>query len=153
MKTLSFITITCLLILGSMCGSQWGLYADLLLGLSDQGLFDAGIAGLTGNCKITRGTSTSACDLYAIVKKDDGTWIGLPDLIGTGCVVAPDFPKHMNICWGSPNTYPNYSSTSTPICTTSGVKNAANMIRIGLNRGWCKLPICIAYPNCVSVKV
>ncbi len=46
----------------------------------------------------------------------------------------------MNVCWPSPNTYPNYNNTIRPICTADHVKNAANMIRIGLLKGYCKLP-------------
>jgi hypothetical protein len=46
----------------------------------------------------------------------------------------------MNVCWSSPNTYPNYNNTIRPICTTNHVKNAANMIRIGLLKGYCGLP-------------
>ena len=46
----------------------------------------------------------------------------------------------MNVCWPSPNTYQNYNNTIRPICTADHVKNAANMIRIGLLKGYCKLP-------------
>ena len=117
MNRFCLILIGFLIVSSTVCQSVYGLYADLLLGLSDQGLYDAALAGLTGNCKINKGSATSACDLYAIVKLNNGTWIGLPDLLGTGCVKAPDFPKKMNVCWGSPNTYPTYNTTPTPICT------------------------------------
>lgn len=147
MNKFCFMLIGCLLVSSAVCQSPYGLYADLLLSLSDQGLFDAALAGRTFNCRISRGTSTTACDLYATAGLDNGTWTGLPDLYGTGCVVG-DFPKAIRTCWGAPNTYPNYNSTPTPICTPSGIKNAANMIRIAINRGWCKLPICIRYPTC-----
>ena len=147
MNSFCFILIgCCLLVSNILCQSAFGLYADLLLGLSDQGLYDAALAGLTGNCKVNKGSTTSACDLYAVVRLSNGTWIGLPDLVGTGCVRAPDFPKRQSTCWGPPNTYTNYNTTPTPICTGSGIKNAANMIRIAINRGWCKLPLCIKYP-------
>ena len=148
MNKFCFMLIGCLLVSTTVCQSPYGLYADLLLGLSDQALFDTALAGRTYNCRVTRGASTAACDLYATAGLASGTFTGLPDLYGSGCVVAPDFPKRVNTCFPAPNTYPNYNSTPTPICTGSGVKNAANMIRIAINRGWCRLPICIGYPTC-----
>ena len=148
MNKFCFMLIGCLIVSSIVCQSAYGLYADLLLGLSDQGLFDAALSGRTFNCRLSRGALSTACDFYATATLDNGTSIGLPDLYGSGCVVGPDFPKAINTCWPAPNTYPNYNSTTTPICTSSGIKNAANMIRIAINRGWCKLPICIRYPKC-----
>lgn len=84
--------------------------------------------------------------MYAHIAKDSGTVDALPDLIGSGCVVAPDWPKRVSTCWGSPNTYPNYQST-TPICTQNGKTNAANMIRIGIKKGYCRLPGCYISPS------
>lgn len=141
-----------LLIFGAICQSPYGPYADVLLSLSDQALYEVGIKRLVGKCLITRcTTSQCACDLYAKISINSTTTAGLPDLIGSGCVVAPDFPKHMNVCWPAPNTYPTYNSSPTPICTSSGVKNAANMLRIAISRGWCKLPLCLSYPSCPVV--
>ncbi len=81
--------------------------------------------------------------MYAKVLTTPTTSSGLPDLYGTGCVKAPDFPKSISTCWGAPNTYPIYNTAyggAYPICTSSGIKNAANMIRIGIIKGHCNLP-------------
>jgi hypothetical protein len=148
MKILQLL-VALLATLGTLAQSPYGVYADLLLSLSDQALYDAAVQRRVGQCFIVLcSTSNCACDLYAKVSINSTTSAGLPDLYGTGCVVAPDFPKGMNICFPNPNTYAAYNSTPTPICTKSGVKNAANMIRIAIQRGYCKLPICLAFPNC-----
>ena len=95
-------------------------------------------------------TGSGSCDLYAQANNaasNQYPWLhkGLPDLIGTGCVKAPDWPKRRSTCWSSgSNTYPFYNSTPFPICTNNGKKNALNMIRIGIIKDHCDLPCCNA---------
>lgn len=141
MKPIFVTLIGFLLVAQAMSGA----YMDLLLSLPDSMLFNLAVQQKVGQCYISIcpiTTTSCACDLYAKVKLTATTSTGLPDLIGTGCVYAPDYPRHMSICFGPPNTYPNYNATPTPICTSSGVKNAANMIRIGIKKGHCKIPTC-----------
>lgn len=148
MKILQLLVLL-LITFGTLAQSPYGPYADLLLSLPDDALYNAAVQKRVGQCSIGICTTTGcACDLYARVAINSTFVIGLPNLYGTGCVVAPDFPKRMNICWPAPNPYGAYNGTSTPICTTSGIKNAANMIRIGIQKGYCKLPLCLAYPSC-----
>lgn len=111
-----------------------------LLAMSDQELWDAAMSGKTGKCRIADArTASSFCDYYVETLKYKGQglpYAGLPGLAGkpygSGCLVSPG-GKNVTTCWGSPNVYPNYNSTSTPICTNDRVKNAANMIRIAIN--------------------
>jgi hypothetical protein len=139
MKAITLALLAFFLVSQAMSGA----FADLLLSLPDAVLFDLAIKQKVGQCYISLCPSkTCACDMYAKIMVSGGTSLGLPDAIGTGCVVAPDYPKHISYCWPSPNTYPNYNTTPTPICTSSGVKNAANMIRIGIKKGYCKIPAC-----------
>lgn len=70
----------------------------------------------------------AACTHYAGIRHPDGTTSGLPDMIGTGC---------LNGCWGPPNIYYNYQNTPTPICSGNVVSDGANMMRIGLLKGYC----------------
>jgi hypothetical protein len=53
----------------------------------------------------------------------------LPDLIGSGCLGGG--------CWGPPNTYQNYQSTKLPVCSGNVTTDGANMIRIGILKGYC----------------
>ena len=103
--------------------------------LSDQDLFNKAVNQQIGRCRIQDATqcSSCACSYYAKVLGDDGvTWLGLPDRYGTGCISST--------CWGPPNTYQNYINTVTPICTNNVVTDGANMIRIGIVKGFCSEP-------------
>lgn len=85
--------------------------------------------GGVGKCIIS--TDPHACSAYASALTSDGvTYAGLPNLYGSGC---------LNGCWGPPNFYYDYSATVLPICTGDVVKNGANMIRIGIVKGYCEL--------------
>lgn len=79
-----------------------------------------------GGCGIS--DDPHACSHYAFACKIDGTCTGLPDLYGSGCLDG---------CWGPPNTYYNYQSSKIPICTGDVTVNGANMMRIGLIKGYC----------------
>ena len=83
MNKFCFMLIGCLLVSTTVCQSPYGLYADLLLGLSDQALYEAALAGRTYNCRVTRGASTAACDLYATAGLASGTFTGLPDFLSS----------------------------------------------------------------------
>lgn len=105
--------------------------ADLFF-LSDADLFQMGIdqwrKGLhnqLGKCIIS--DDPHACTHYAKVCTPDDC-IGLPDLYGTGC---------LNGCWGPPNTYYNYQSSKIPVCTGNIITDGANMLRIGILKGYC----------------
>ena len=140
MRAITLTLLTFFLVAQAMSGA----YADLLLSLPDAILFDLAVKQKVGKCYITLCPSISCgvCDMYAKIKLSATTSSGLPDNYGSGCVVAPDYPKHWSTCFGPPNTYLNYNGTPTPICTSSGVKNAANMIRIGIKKGHCQIPPC-----------
>jgi hypothetical protein len=152
MKALQLLA-TLLLVFGVMSQSPYGIYADLLLSLSDKALYEAALSRRVGRCFIStcKPDQSCSCDLYAQVSLDEGKSVGLPDLYGTGCVVAPDMPKKICTCWGGSNNYPFYNKSSTPICSKCGIANAANMIRIGIMKGYCKLPICTSYPTCPAL--
>lgn len=144
MRAITLTLLTFFLVAQAMSGA----YADLLLSLPDAILFDLAVKQKVGKCYITLCPSISCgvCDMYAKIKLSATTSSGLPDNYGSGCVVAPDYPKHWSTCFGPPNTYLNYNGTPTPICTSSGVKNAANMIRIGIKKGHCQIPPCWSHP-------
>lgn len=108
-----------------------------MLKLSDEALFQAGLAGKVGKCYIGDSRKASHfCDYYAKTAKF-GQSVGLPDAYGSGCLVAPSAPKRISVCWGAPNTYDQYNSSATPICTDDYIKNGANMLRIGIMKGLC----------------
>jgi hypothetical protein len=115
---------------------------ELLLSLSDDELVKAAQNGKTGKCYIAdaKDCSQCFCDFYAKTSKKGLSGEGLPNGYGSGCIVAPDSPRGVDICWGAPNVYDQYNSSKTPICGRSMVKNAANMIRIGIQRNLCDLP-------------
>jgi hypothetical protein len=106
------------------------------LKMNDQELWEAGIAGKIGSCSISdaRNCEKCFCDFYVKTNKEGLEGPGLPHGYGSGCVVAPQAPKGINNCWGSPNVYQDYNLSKTPICTKDHIKNAANMIRIALKR-------------------
>jgi hypothetical protein len=115
---------------------------ELLLSLSDDELVKAAQNGKTGKCYIAdaKNCSQCFCDFYAKTSKGGLSGDGLPHGYGSGCIVAPDSPRAVDICWGAPNVYDQYNNSKTPICGRSMVKNAANMIRIGIQRNLCDLP-------------
>lgn len=130
MKTINITIVAFLFILQAMSGA----YADFLLALPDAVLFDLAVKNKVGGCGIS--TQAYACSLYA--KSLQGSvYMGLPDLYGSGCVSTAS-----GDCWGPPNTYLNYNDSPTPICTNSPIKNGANMIRIGIIKGYCSLSSC-----------
>jgi hypothetical protein len=116
---------------------------DLLLSLSDAELVKAAMSGKTGKCSVVdaRECPQCFCDYYAQSSKSGLQGVGLPHGLGSGCIVAPDAPKRVDICWGAPNVYDQYNNSKTPICGASLIKNAANMIRIGIQRDLCDLPV------------
>jgi hypothetical protein len=113
-----------------------------LLSMSDKELWDAALSGKTGKCRIAdaRSSASSYCDYYVETLKFKGTgqpYAGLPGKgdgkpYGSGCLVSPG-GRNVTTCWDAPNVYPKFNSSSTPICTSDAVKNAANMIRIAVN--------------------
>ena len=115
---------------------------ELLLSLSDQELTKAAFNGKTGKCVIVDATNCPQCfcDYYAQTSKAGLAGNGLPHGYGTGCIVAPESPKGVGVCWGAPNVYDKYNNTKTPICGQSMIQNAANMIRIGIQKDLCDLP-------------
>ena len=115
---------------------------ELLLSLSDEELVKAAQNGKTGKCYIAdaKDCSQCFCDFYAKTSKSGLRGEGLPHGYGSGCIVAPDSPRGVDICWGAPNVYDQYNKSKTPICGRSMVANAANMIRIGIQRNLCDLP-------------
>lgn len=137
------------LIIITLCLTTFPVLADVksdLLALSDQQLFDAASAGQVGHCKILDAKSLPfSCDFYAYTDKvwsPVNPYQGLPGVdqkpFGSGCVYISSGNPKGNTCWddGYPggNNYPQYNSTSTPICVENNhIKNAANMIRIALN--------------------
>ncbi len=98
--------------------------------LSDAALFDKAQKGLIGHCQITGSCGSCFCRNYAKVLLN-GNSLGLPDRYGSGCLGRG--------CWGPPNTYHLYSNTPLPICTGNTIKDGANMIRIGIVKGFCDL--------------
>ncbi len=105
-----------------------------LINMSDQDLFNTAFNGLAGKCHLSdaRKCTACVCDIYGKIIDQSGM-IGLPDKIGSGCLVARDLPKRVSICWPAPNTYQDYNPTNRAICNpTNYIKNGANMIRIGL---------------------
>ena len=115
---------------------------QLLLSLSDDDLVRAAMNGRTGKCSIVNAKNCPQCfcDFYAKTSKAGLLGVGLPHGYGSGCIVAPDSPRRIDICWGAPNVYDQYNNSKTPICGRSLSNNAANMIRIGIQRGLCDLP-------------
>lgn len=115
---------------------------QLLLSLSDEELVKAAMNGRVGKCSIVdaKNCSQCFCDFYAKTSKAGLLGEGLPHGYGSGCIVAPDSPRRIDICWGAPNVYDQYNNSKTPICGRSLSSNAANMIRIGIERGLCDLP-------------
>ena len=97
--------------------------------LSDQALFDFGVKQdkVLGGCYIQN--TSAACSHYGKYRHPNGTILGLPDSIGTGCLGLG--------CWGPPNTYQNYQNTVLSICSGNVVKDGANMLRIGILNGYC----------------
>lgn len=111
-----------------------------LLKMSDQELWSAGTSQQIGNCHIqdARKCESCYCDFYVKSNKPDiGEGGGLPHGYGTGCLVAPNTDKKQATCWSKPNVYDQYNKSKTPICTPDHVRNAANMLRIGIKRGIC----------------
>lgn len=135
---------------------SFGQSLATLLAKSDQELFDMAKTGNIGKCRIYDArTAGHACDFYAKTDKvfAGASYNGLPGKsgipYGSGCMVSPDIgPKFNNTCWGSPNTYPSYSSTQYPICTGSYVKNGANMMRNALldPADYCELNTIVVTP-------
>ena len=67
MKILQLLVLLFLSV-GTLAQSPYGIYADLLLSLSDQALYDAAVQKRVGKCFITIcSTPNCACDLYAKV--------------------------------------------------------------------------------------
>jgi hypothetical protein len=86
-----------------------------------------------GNCRITPGGSNT-CDLYVKVSN-----VGYPQSTvgGTGCVKAPDFPKHMNVCWYNDPRYSLTAAERADFCTPYGRHNAVAQLCHALMRGLC----------------
>jgi len=123
-KIIISFAVLCLL----LCLGQTLSNIELFL-LPDQTLFDYGINRNSdlGRCYIQ---NTSAfCSFYGKYLFPNGTSTGLPDLYGTGCLGEG--------CWGPPNTYLNYQNTLLEICSGDVVKDGANMLRIGILKGYC----------------
>jgi hypothetical protein len=119
--------------------AQSSLSKQQLLAMSDEELYKAASSGKAGKCAIydAKDCKECFCDAYVKTTKTDPNGRGLPDNYGSGCLVAPDAPRRIDFCFGAPNTYLNYNNSKTPICTSNAVKNAANMIRIGIQKGLC----------------
>ena len=130
-----------LMVLSFHVSAQDRPVSDLLLSLSDEELVKAAMSGKTGKCSISdaRNCSQCFCDFYAKTTKSGLEGQGLPHGYGSGCVVAPEYPKAVDICWGAPNFYQQYNKSKTPICGSSFTRNAANMIRIGIEKKLCDL--------------
>jgi hypothetical protein len=108
----------------------------VLLSLSDEEQVKAG----KWSIEDAKNCSQCFCDFYAKASKTGLLGKGLPHGYGSGCMVAPDSPRRINICWGAPNVYDQYNKSKTPIFGRSLRNNAANMIRIGIERVLCDLP-------------
>lgn len=133
---MKFILTVCCLLLSF---SSFAINKRMFLKMSDQQLWEAGLAKSVGKCVISdaRKCTNCACDYYVKSSKKGLEHGGLPSGHGTGCLVAPSLSKAMATCWSSPNVYDTYNDSATPICTDDYVKNAANMLRIGIANGIC----------------
>ncbi len=106
-----------------------------LINMNDQDLFNAALNGQTGICTNTNAGNcrSCACNYYLNVASSSSGSSGnqgLPEISGTGCLVAPTLSKQMGTCW---YPYPIYSSTNRAMCDQINfIKNGANMIRVGL---------------------
>ena len=141
---------------------------EKLLAMSDQALFEAGLGYGVGLCVVEDWTNQALsvvpdnqddaallarknCDFTVRTKKSfssSSDLKGLPHGTGFGCVVAPNhLPRKFSGCPSSEHErYDKYSNDpNTSICTDDHVKNAANMIRIGIRNG-----LCAPDPNIVA---
>jgi hypothetical protein len=88
-----------------------------------------------GGCRIVPGGPGTYCDFYVIAGN-----LGYPQVTaggGTGCVKAPDFPKHMNVCWYNDPGYPLTAAERADFCTQSGKHNAVAQVCHALMHGAC----------------
>jgi hypothetical protein len=94
----------------------------------------AGNGASLGSCTILQGGPSTACDLYV---RAGG--IGYPQSTagGTGCVVAPDYPKGMSFCWYKDPRYTLSAADRASFCTPSGRHNAAAQVCHALMNGRC----------------
>lgn len=101
---------------------------------------------MVGKCRIQVSPKGGACYLYAkaAAQGADGDF-GYPKanvnhkLLGTGCVKAPDLPKHVNTCYYSDTRYGLSQSTIASFCTSKGKDNAVAMIRHAIRNKKCGL--------------
>jgi hypothetical protein len=105
--------------------------------LSDDVVWNLTTGGKSiGSCSIRVGDSRHYCDLYVYAGGK-----GYPQQSGgdTGCVKAPDFPKHMSTCFYGIDPRFRFLGTVflADMCTESGKHNAVAMLCHALVRGLC----------------
>ena len=148
------LILTLSVLLASFSTHAIGLRAtDVLLSLGDTELFNLGLKNKVGKCFIFDSrTNGNFCDFYAQTSKKGN--LGLPSGSGSGCLVAPSQPKHIDYCWGAPNVYDQYNNSATPICTNDYIKNGANMLRIAIKAGLCDVeeaPAVVIAPQVIKL--
>eukprot|EP01025_Chloroclados_australasicus_P007288 TRINITY_DN1232_c0_g3_i1.p1 TRINITY_DN1232_c0_g3~~TRINITY_DN1232_c0_g3_i1.p1 ORF type:complete len:205 (-),score=3.79 TRINITY_DN1232_c0_g3_i1:591-1205(-) len=126
-----------------------------LLSQSDWKVFWLGLSGYLGECKVIDATQdpNAACDFYVqSAIHGTGSYKGYPLTTagtGTGCVKAPDYPKHVTTCWYDDADYGLAINQITHVlCTEYGVPNAAAQLRHAIQNDACNcnLPYAQAIP-------
>eukprot|EP01025_Chloroclados_australasicus_P054969 TRINITY_DN657_c0_g2_i3.p3 TRINITY_DN657_c0_g2~~TRINITY_DN657_c0_g2_i3.p3 ORF type:complete len:222 (-),score=8.43 TRINITY_DN657_c0_g2_i3:1423-2088(-) len=130
-----------------------------LLSASEWSLFWLGLNKKLGACKVIdhRHISGSHCDFYVNsdyygTSSGSGTATAAKDALtrgyplatdgrGTGCVVAPDFPKGISTCWYDSFNGPHYGKAinqiSSIFCTNQGIRNGAAQLRHAIQNDAC----------------
>jgi hypothetical protein len=117
-----------------------GLIVEAKVGYSACPFSDSQIWLLAGNgtslgsCTIAPGGPSTACDLYV---KAGGLGYPQSTVGGSGCVVAPEYPKRMSFCWYNDRRYTLAAADRANFCTSSGYHNAAAQVCHALTRGMC----------------
>eukprot|EP00178_Gracilaria_changii_P019587 TRINITY_DN56722_c0_g1_i1.p1 TRINITY_DN56722_c0_g1~~TRINITY_DN56722_c0_g1_i1.p1 ORF type:complete len:175 (-),score=6.01 TRINITY_DN56722_c0_g1_i1:129-581(-) len=121
------------------------LTKSFYLSLSNNALFAYGVRKDIGaGCRISLGNSRAHCDLYVksatVGNQGYRGWPRNRDGLGTGCVMAPEFPKRRTYCYAMRSEYDHLPMLfRESMCTDSGLNNAANVLRDAIEKNQCGL--------------